>query len=416
MVRDLAGPVYNYWIEKAGQSFIEALVRCSDLASLKKVPFVKKVAVTLWSLPDDHKRKAVISLDALRYDLALHLGNALEKLGFKVQVKPWLADLPSKTEVGMSRLLPDCELKIEVKNKSMSLTCQGKDFSIKTNRDNFLKEKISQDDAIINLGELSKTKLKTLKAKILAVFSRDIDAEGEAKGLGLVKDIEKELTEIVQKIRLLAQSGYQDIHIVTDHGFLLSEDEGLAKWDAPQGAEVFERRFAVVPKNIGTDLPAVSAPWDHDQWLVLPPARSVFKAPGQTKYLHGGASLQEMVIPYLHVQAQEQVARVTLTMLIEQEAVDSGVVKIVLKGSSPVNQRSLAFMPTVLVPRSGQVIAEKKGKPISQPKSFELGAEDQLQLTLFLERGLKVGDEVTIVAQEGDEILATKKLKVVRDV
>ena len=41
---------------------------------------------------------------------------------------------------------------------------------------------------------------------------------------------------------------------------------------------------------------------------------------------------------------------------------------------------------------------------------------DDLKLTLFLERGLKEGDEIDIVAKDGKELLATKTLKVIRDV
>jgi bifunctional DNA-binding transcriptional regulator/antitoxin component of YhaV-PrlF toxin-antitoxin module len=33
-----------------------------------------------------------------------------------------------------------------------------------------------------------------------------------------------------------------------------------------------------------------------------------------------------------------------------------------------------------------------------------------------LERGLKQGDELDIIVRDGDEVLATKKMKVIRDV
>jgi hypothetical protein len=302
------------------------------------------------------------------------------------------------------------------KNNKILLTHNGKDFKQKNNRIAYIKEKLGEDLDTIELKELSKARLKDIKATVLVVFTRDIDAEGEAKGLGLAKDIDKEVSELVQKVRVLAQSGYQKIHIVTDHGFLLSSAEGLVKWKVPQGAEVCERRFAIIPKSIGTDLPAISSPWDDNYWIVLPPGRIVFKAGGQTEYMHGGASLQEVVLPYIRVEVLERVVRVVLTMLVDKEVVDSGIVKIILRGESPVDQLPLGFMPTALLPRSGKLIVEREGEPVATPKSFELGVGDDLKLTLFLERGLKEGDEIDIVAKDGKELLATKTLKVIRDV
>ena len=210
---------------------------------------------SVWSLPEGKKRKAVIVTDALRYDLAMAVGKLLKKSGFKVDVKPWLADLPSKTEVGMSRLLPCCDLEMQYKDKKYAIIHNGKDFGVKSNRVSFLKQGFGQDLTALEMNEVSKSNLKKIKSKVLAVFTRDIDSEGEAKGLGLFKDIEKELTEIGSKIQLLAQCGCHEIHVVTDHDFLLSSSDRLVKWDSPGGAMVCGRRFAIVPKHIGTELP-----------------------------------------------------------------------------------------------------------------------------------------------------------------
>jgi len=416
LIKALASPLYNSWVKASGEGFTKAFIKTPDVQSLEKIPHVTKATEVLWSLPDGKKRKAVIFVDALRYDLAMEVSRYLEKGGLKVRVKPWLADFPSKTEVGMSRLLPGCDLNMEFKNKKIVVIHNEKNFGVKSNRIEFLKDRFGDELATIEMKELKKANLKGLKAKVLAVFSRDIDAEGEAKGLGLAKDIEKEIAEIVQKVQVLAKCGYHEVHLVTDHGFLLGSSEGLVKWEAPQGADVCERRFAIIPKNIGTDLPAISSPWGDNHWLALPPARTVFKAGGQTEYLHGGASLQEIVIAHIRAEVQEQALRVILTMMVDKDVVDSGIVKVVLKGQSPVDQLPLSFMPTVVIPRSGNLLAERKGKAVSESKNFELGMGDQLKLTLFLDRGLKQGEEVNIIARDDKEVLATKTLKVIRDV
>ena len=371
---------------------------------------------SIWSLPEGKKRKAIIVTDALRYDLAMAVGKNLKKTGFKVDVKPWIAELPSKTEVGMSKLLPCCAVEMQFRDKKYAIIHKGKDFGVKDNRVAYLKQRFGSDLTALEMHEVNKFNLKKIKSKILAVFTRDIDSEGEAKGLGLFKDIEKELTEIGSKIQVLAQCGCHEVHVVTDHGFLLSSSDRLAKWDSPAGGKVCGRRFAIVPKNIGTDLPAISSPWDEEHGLALPPAGAVFKAGGLTEYLHGGASFQEIVIPHIRAEVQEQAVYVTVTMMTEKDVIDSGVVKIDLKGKSTAGQMPFSFMPAMSLPRNGVLAAERKGKAVSKPKNFELGDGDHLKLTLFLDRGLKEGDEINIISRDGEELLATKTLKVIRNV
>jgi len=103
-------------------------------------------------------------------------------------------------------------------------------------------------------------------------------------------------------------------------------------------------------------------------------------------------------------------------MRIENEVIDSGVVKVILEGKSPIDQLTLPGMPTVVLSCSGNLIAQRKGEPISQVKSFELGVGDSLKLAIFLDKRLKQGDEVDIIAKDSEEVLATKTLKVIQDV
>jgi hypothetical protein len=416
LIKDLSLSLYTHWIKISAGHFSFVLTKRGNLDGLTRVPAVQEAAAGVWKAQSQERPRAVLFMDALRYDLAMAAGDLLRKSGFRVSVRPCLAGLPSKTEVGMSLLLPECVFQAEVREGQMVLKHQEKDLGKKENRLDYLRACMGEGLKAISLQDLSAGKIKELGAKILVVFSRDIDADGEAKGLGLLKDVEKEITELVQKVKLLVQTGYHEVHVLTDHGFLLSSSEDTIKWEKPQGARVCDRRFAVVEKSVGTDLPAISLPWDDDYWLVLPPAGTVFKAPGQLEFLHGGASFQEMVIPHIHVEPQEQVVRISVRMIVEQETIDSGVVKVTIRGETPTQQLSLAFMPTTILPRAGQLCAERAGKPFSKPKPFEVGPGDHLKLSLFLERGLKKGDLVTITARDKDELLATKELRVIRDV
>ena len=113
---------------------------------------------------------------------------------------------------------------------------------------------------------------------------------------------------------------------------------------------------------------------------------------------------------------QEQAVYVTVTMMTEKDVIESGIVKVDLIGKSTAGQLPFSFMPAMSLPRTGFLVAERKGKAVSKSKNFELGDGDHLKLTLFLDRGLKQGDEIDIISRDGEELLATKTLRVTRNV
>lgn len=93
-------------------------------------PVTGHLEKALWSAKG---KRAVVIVDALRYDCALALRDALR--GHEVEVEPLVATLPTVTAVGMTALLPlgKAAVTLAWKGNTVQPLVNGKDTSVRAN-------------------------------------------------------------------------------------------------------------------------------------------------------------------------------------------------------------------------------------------------------------------------------------------
>ena len=125
----------------------------------------------------------------------------------------------------------------------------------------------------------------------------NLDKTGHDEGIGLARRIPELLASLVLRIESLLAAGWQEVRVVTDHGWLLLPG-GLPKSDLPKYLTATRwRRCAVVKPTATVELPCFSWFWADDVRIACPPGIDCFMA-GE-EYNHGGLSLQECVVPQL---------------------------------------------------------------------------------------------------------------------
>jgi hypothetical protein len=106
----------------------------------------------------------------------------------------------------------------------------------------------------------------------------------------------------VHCIESLLTAGWQEVRVVTDHGWLLLP-KGLPKSDLPQYLTATRwRRCAVVKPSATVAFPCFPWFWSEDVRIACPPGIDCFMA-GE-EYSHGGLSLQECVVPQLAIRGR----------------------------------------------------------------------------------------------------------------
>jgi hypothetical protein len=336
-------------------------------------------------------RRAVVIVDAFRYDCAFAIKETLREQ--EVTVEPVAAMLPTVTAVGMTALLPisGANISVEVKGNSLHPRVNGKDTSVLSNRITYLEEfgatcmEITDAEAAGDAPPQSRD--------LLVVFGHDaLDHIGHGEAQTLVRHVQLEVDRLARLIRKLHRWGYSTVHVVTDHGFILLDEAKLPEVVpcAKDWCHVRKERFALVPTAADLPVATFPFPWDPEMKVAVPPGLAFFKA--EKSFSHGGASLQELIIPHLTSKSRVTTEkRVGVEVVLPTFELTRTAVKVVLR---PHSSGTAASGQMLLFTETGRTLAldvlrtDTTGKRASilasGPKEVRLDPKDKEQtVTLF---------------------------------
>lgn len=287
----------------------------------------EKLASSLWGAKG---RRAVIIVDALRYDCALALGDALP--GLEVSIQPMCAELPTVTAMGMTALLPlgSAKLSLSTSGNTLRPLVDGQDCAARAKRLALLAafgadcRDIDDVEALSDVNDLG---------ELLVLFGHDeIDDIGHGQGSTLIRHLHLEVQRLARLVRQLHRFGYPDVHVVTDHGFVLLDENRLPE-QVPcdkDWCHVLKERYAVVPAHADLPLTSFRTRWDAEVRIAVPPGLSFFKL--EKSFSHGGAALQELVIPHLRSKAAApQEKRIGVEVVLPTYELMRTAVKVILR-------------------------------------------------------------------------------------
>ncbi len=228
--------------------------------------------------------------DGLRYDCGQKLAHVLAGMGLSVQSDWVYCALPSVTPTAKPAVTPVAPL-----------FGSGLELTPRVLGDN------ANVSAEIVRRELVKAGYEVLQGGDTGTGTNggwtelgNIDAYGHAQGWMLARRIPEEVTAIAHRIRTLLESGWTEIQVITDHGWLLLPG-GLPKAELPEHLTVLRKgRCARLTTNADTDLPTVPWRWDGNVRIAVAPGISCFTS--GKEYEHGGISPQECVTPVLTIR------------------------------------------------------------------------------------------------------------------
>ncbi len=233
---------------------------------------------------------AVIVGDGIRYEIAEYIAQALEK-NFKVEKQIMLADMPSETENNMSALY----------------VSDGEVLPIHKDREKKLTELTGKSITYMDLEALSYGD----KVDYLVLNYKDIDSAGEKLQQGAIKLFSEFEQVLTDKITQILNMGYHEVHLITDHGFvltgLLEEADKIAP-DATGKKEVHERFIRTADKQINNDWFVIKESYGEYNYVYAAKSHRPFKSKGSYGYSHGGFTPQEIVIPKFCFSKEKSIA------------------------------------------------------------------------------------------------------------
>lgn len=381
---------YGEYANAISQRFTDLAVAQGSLDIEGVAPVTKRLEHSLWHAKG---RRAVVIVDALRFDCAQEIKAGLPEQN--VTVEPLRAALPTITPVGMTALMPisGAQIGCDLQGNTVRPRVNGRDMAQRQNRLDYLRA-FGADCRDIDEIE-GATNAPDGVGELLVVFGHeDVDHIGHGDGAALIRHLDVEIRRLVRLVRKLHRWAYLSVHVVTDHGFILLDEERLPPEVQCDKAwcHVLKERFALVPATADLPLPTFPFEYDGDVRIAVPPGMAFFKA--EKSFSHGGATLQEVIIPHLISRAEPARAkRVSVEVVLPTYTLMQSVVKIVLRGrlegAANASQMSLGFGDGGRTLSLDVLRTEQSGERRSvladgRPKEVQVNAKDKREVTVML--------------------------------
>lgn len=257
------------------------------------------------------KKQFVIISDALRYEVGEDLVKAInskDNFKGKAALNYQMTTLPSITMFGMAALLPNKVLSYE--NKQVLV--DDKSTRSTSDRDAILKAR-SDGYAAIQFDEIYKKTRDELRnymkdKSLVYIYHDTIDNAGEHDELNVFPSCDKAVEEIVALITKLYNTLQISNYIITsDHGFIYRNKkvEESSKYSniSSMGFDDFSQRYIVVngQEEVNfTNKFEMNYLGNCNSSVIVPYGYDLFKkSGGGIQYIHGGASLQELITPVI---------------------------------------------------------------------------------------------------------------------
>jgi hypothetical protein len=395
-----------------------------DPKGLSKLPTVGESI--LLKLQQGKVPTALICVDAFR----LELGHRLKELlnegepAPRAELSAAVAPVPSVTSLGMPFALPmsrqHLHIKLSPDKKVFEVSADGfvGDLTIAQERRKWLTTNFDVRDfySIADVLDGDRLKRATKGTKIVYVQGAEFDTAGHDGQLQLT-GAEDHLDRYVKVVRKLRESGFLRIIVCTDHGFFHWQPQAdEVQSDKPGGEALWGCRRAIVGHSLKhLNALILDVPQSNLQ-VAVPRSFNAFKTYGGLGFFHGGATLQELIIPVVVASWPAKASKVKvvlkpvvqITSVVPRIQVEPGDSEAGLFGA---DERKLARRARIKVldPTTGKVIFKH-----DDPVTIEPGGKAITVLLKYAnkEAGTQYGMKmsVQVIDADDEEILASEEV------
>ena len=260
------------------------------------------------------KKVVVIVSDALRYEVAQELIGVLAKRKHIAHLNLGIAMLPSETKFCKPALLPHSELRLYgEENGTQNMGVDNRILNSTAKRteqvDSYRSGAICVDYEVVGKYDQEKNR-EIFKHPLVYVMHNTIDDKSHG---ATAKEVADSCRDAINELEMLVHKIHEtynvtEVYITSDHGFLFNDQEFKEKDKHKVAEDVLEKssRYYLtkvadgVPGIIKFPLSEVSEMNAEGIYVAVPEGTNRMAAPsGGYLFTHGGASLQELIIPVI---------------------------------------------------------------------------------------------------------------------
>ena len=331
---------------------------------------------------DPAVKQVIIVSDALRYEVAMELMQELAKEKHIATISPYLALLPTETKYCKPALLPHHSL-------SLSGTDMAVDGTILTTTEQRTAHlgKYREGSICVQYEDVMNgdtTKMRELfKRPLVYIFHDTIDGTGHSQSpFEVISACRKSIEQLSVLIRRLhATWNVTNVVLTADHGFLyndISFEEKDKHSIADDSVEKKTRYYLTDSREavegvVKFPLDKVS-PLGSSLQVAVPIGTNRLAVAGGYNFVHGGASLQEMIIPVIRSQQKRvnKTAKVGIALMSHNLSMVSSRLKFHVIQSEAVSM--------TVTEREVSCCIYDKDEAVTQAKVLTLNSPDATNL------------------------------------
>ncbi|WP_295543466.1 PglZ domain-containing protein [uncultured Thiohalocapsa sp.] len=355
------------------------------------------------SLRQSGHRVAYILVDALRYELGVALERQLAE-DTQTELLPALAVLPSVTPVGMASLLPDAQagLRLAQADGDFGVEIDGQPVNSVVQRMALFRNRYGQRFQEGRLEDFVRKRFALdSNADLLVLRAVEIDSQFENHPDSAPAELTHALKRIRVAVNLLQAAGFREAVIATDHGFFMNTHAGAGDTcPKPAGAWLVVHDRCLLGDGASDahhyDLAAEMLGVRGAFARVAGPLSLAAYRQG-LRYYHGGASLQELVVPVIRLQlrpaAQPTLEQARVRLSYKQGArhitTRMPVLEVAVETQDIFSQGAEFEILLEAQDRKGHVVGEAKAGGLVNPAtgtvSLRPGSREKVTLKMSLE-------------------------------
>ncbi len=365
----------NRWLFAGGNAYQRLLNEKSewrfDSVMMQRNFFRDKVAPIL-----ERQKVVVIISDALRYECGVELASEINSISkFDAKLDIMMSALPSYTQLGMAALLPHNRLSFDGESDTVladGLPSMGSDGRERILQYNTQRSAITMQSREFMQMKSADRRVVIRDNEIVYIYSNKIDKAGDDKMTEneVFDAVRLEIAQLRDMVVSATSANASRVLVTSDHGFIY-QDSAVEESDFVETkfkGDTFKenRRFVLGTKLVNDDaamyFKAKDLVIDSDADVLIAKGINRFRVKGAgSRFVHGGASLQETIIPLLDITKgrEETVKIVDVDIIQSHNRITTNSLPIEFVQKEPISERVLPIeLKAFIEARDGKVLSD----------------------------------------------------------
>lgn len=375
-------------------------------------------------------RVFVIISDALRYDAGAELTAALNRQNrVKASISALLGVVPSYTALGVAALLPHAKMAYD--STSGDLQLDGMSCVSFQDRCKILEKHEGIALKAEDLLQMNQQQGRDAVhgARVVYIYHDRIDSVGDkaATEKQTPRAVNTAVDELVSLVRCVINNlNGSNVFITADHGFLFQEQK-LTAIDKSELEKKQDKAFIAKKRFIlGLNLKKTAKAWhgftrdtagtDDETEFWVPKGNNRFHFVGGAQFVHGGAMLQEIVVPLITIRELEgknaekaAVRKVGVSLLGSSRRVVNNFQKFEFIQTERVSERNMPQTVTIAL-RDGETLISNEVTLTFDSESDNMDERKRLAKIILKKGDYDKKKEYYLVVRDADTQIELERI------